>query len=74
MKAQVVFITLLFSLITIQGFSANGETEQVDNKKTVKTKYDYNLFKMFSLNATKTANTDSTSIKNSALPIDRKKD
>jgi hypothetical protein len=74
MKVQVALITLLFSLLTIQGFSANGEAQQNDSKKTTKTKYDYNLFKMFSLNATKTANTDSTTIKNSALPIDRKKD
>ncbi|MCB9359812.1 MAG: hypothetical protein H6587_10655 [Flavobacteriales bacterium] len=75
MKAQVVLITLLFSLLTIQGFSANGENEPVQDKKATKTKYDYNLFKMFSLNATKTANTDSTNnIKSSVLPNNRKKD
>ena len=74
MKTQVVLITLLFSLLTIQGFAANGENEPVQDKKATKTKYDYNLFKMFSLNATKTTNSDSTGIKTSALPIDRKKD
>lgn len=74
MKTQVVLITLLFSLLTIQGFSANGENEPAQDKKATKTKYDYNLFKMFSLNATKTANTDSTNIKSSALPNNRKKD
>ncbi|TXB66676.1 hypothetical protein FRY74_00395 [Vicingus serpentipes] len=74
MKTQAFLITLLFSLLTIQGFSANGENESTQDKKITKTKYDYNLFKMFSINATKTANTDSTSIKSSALPNNRKKD
>lgn len=74
MKIQTLLFTLLLSLLTINGYSANGENEPSQTKKTTKAKYDYTLFKMFSLNATKTVDSDSTTTKLSAQPIDRKKD
>ena len=64
MKTQVVLITLLFSLLSVQGFSATSEGEPNEKEKTTKVKYDYNLFKMFSINAVQSVKPDSTSVEN----------
>lgn len=73
MKTQVVLITLLFSLLTVHGYAVTNDGEQTETKKASKTKYDFNLFKMVSIDATQPINVDSTTIK-SSLPYRRKKD
>ncbi len=74
MKTQAIILVLLFSLISIHGFSAktNG-SEQQETKKTTKTKYDFNIFKMFSIESTQPSPIDSTKLK-SNNPYKRKLD
>lgn len=74
MKIQFILITLLFSLISLHGYSAStNDPNQQESKKTTKTKYDFNLFKMFSIDVAQPISTDSTKIK-SSTPYKRKKD
>jgi len=73
MKTQVILITLLFSLLSIQGYSATNDGEQTEAKKATKSKYDFNIFKMVTIDVAHPTDVDSTSIK-SSLPYKRKED
>lgn len=70
MKAQIILLFLLFGLLSTKSFATGNEIKQ-EEKKTSKSKYDFNLFKLFSIGATQ-ENIDSTRINVVALPPKRK--
>ena len=47
MKAQVIILTLLLALLSLNGFAKTNNPQETQQKKSVKTKYDFNLFKLF---------------------------
>lgn len=47
MKAQVIILTLFLGLLSLSGFAKTNNPQESQQKKTVKSKYDYNLFKLF---------------------------
>lgn len=51
MKAQFIILFLLAGLLTTESYAGNGNNnpQQQDDKKTAKPKYDFNLFKFFSV-------------------------
>jgi len=71
MKAQIILLSLLACLFTTKGFATENETKQ-EEKKTSKSKYDFNLFKFFSIGATQ-ENSDSTRINAIPFPPKRRK-
>lgn len=48
MKAQLVILFLLFSVLSTQAFANEKELQQ-DKQKTQKMKYDFNIFKLYSI-------------------------
>ncbi len=46
MKAQVIILTLLLALLSVNGFAKTNDGQDNSQQKTVKVKYDYNLFKL----------------------------
>ena len=46
MKAQVIILTLFLGLLSVNGFAKTLNPQESEQQKTVKTKYDYNLFKL----------------------------
>ena len=67
MKGQVIILTLFLGLLSLNGFAKTIESQETEQQKTVKTKYDYNLFKLcfFEL---KQPQTDSLIYKDKKLP------
>ncbi len=47
MKAQVIILTLFLGLLSLNGFAKTNDPQETQQKKSIKTKYDYNLFKLF---------------------------
>lgn len=47
MKAQVVILTLFLGLLSLNSYAKTNDPQESQQKKTVKSKYDYNLFKLF---------------------------
>ena len=45
MKTQLITLFLFFSIISIEAFAKNNEPEK-ELKKTQKSKYDFNIFKL----------------------------
>lgn len=70
MKAQIILLFLFFGLLSTSSFATGNEVKQ-EEKKTSKSKYDFNLFKLFSIGATQ-ENTDSTKTNVVVLPPKRK--
>ena len=44
MKAQVIILTLFLGLLSVNGFAKTIEPQESEQQKTVKAKYDFNLF------------------------------
>lgn len=67
MKAQFTILTLLLSVLTVNGFATTNEPEQDPQQEKVKkenaTNYNYNLFRFYSVESTK-QNADSTKVEN----------
>ena len=54
MKTQVLFIVLMAGVLTSDAFAGNSNNDpkqQEAEKKTIKPKYDFNIFKFFSVPA-----------------------
>lgn len=53
MKAQFIILFLLAGLLTSESYAGNGsnDPQQQGDKKTAKPKYDFNIFKFFSVPA-----------------------
>lgn len=50
MKAQFIIITLLFGLLTVNGYSSNNTNPRKEKKKEIaKASYDFNIFSFFML-------------------------
>jgi len=71
MKVKFILLVLVVCAASVTGFSKNTEPKQED-KKTIKTKYDFTIFKLFSL-VNHQAKSDSTKITLTKAPI-RKED
>ena len=65
MKAQLILLFLLTSVISTEAFATDKKPKQ-ENKKTQKSKYDFNIFKLYSIVATPEL---SDSIKTSVKPF-----
>ena len=48
MKAQLILLFLLTSVISTEAFATDNKPKQ-KNEKTEKSKYDFNIFKLFSI-------------------------
>ena len=48
MKAKLILLLLLTSVICTQAFATDNKHKQM-NEKTEKSKYDFNIFKLFSI-------------------------
>ena len=57
MKAQLIILFLLFSVLSTEAFATEKEAKK-EEKKTQKSKYDFNIFKLYSI-ATESEKTDS---------------
>jgi len=73
MKAQVILLFLLVSLVSTKGFSNNNDVKQ-DGKKSVKTKYEFNIFKFVSLDTEKESTDSLKTNPATTLYIKRKED
>jgi hypothetical protein len=73
MKAQVIILTLFLGLLSLNGFAKTNDPQETQQKKSVKTKYDYNLFKLFFIEL-KQPQADSLSKKETRLDYYKKQD
>ena len=48
MKAQLIILFLLFSVLSTQAYANEKEPKQ-DKQKTQKSKYDFNIFKLYTI-------------------------
>ena len=72
MKAQFILLFLLASVVSTEVFATNTETEpKQEEKKTLKSKYDFNIFKLYSLSLEQEL-PDSLKLDLKALPPKRK--
>ena len=72
MKAQVILLFLLASVISTNAFAKDADPKQ-EVKKTQKSKYDFNIFKLYSIELDHEI-ADSLKVEIKALPIKRKED
>ena len=72
MKAQVIILFLLVSVVSTNAFATEKDPKQ-EVKKTQKSKYDFNIFKLYSI-ATTPQLPDSLKIEIIAQPKFRKED
>lgn len=70
MKAQLILLFLLASVVSTEAFSTNTDPKQ-ESKKTQKSKYDFNIFKLYSIGLEQ-SNSDSLRVEIKALPLKRK--
>lgn len=73
MKAQVIIFTLFLGLLSLNGFAKTNGPQEPQQKKTVKNKYDFNLFKLFVIEL-KQAQTDSLTLIDKRTGFKRKQD
>ena len=59
MKTKSVLLLLFIGLISMHGFSENIDPKEQEEKKTTRSKYDLNIFKLISID-TKHQDIDST--------------
>lgn len=72
MRAQLILLFLLLSVIGTKGFATKTEPKQ-EEKKTQKSKYDFNIFKLYSIAAAHEL-PDSLKVAIKAIPNHRKED
>jgi hypothetical protein len=73
MKAQLIILFLLISVVSTEAFATEKEHKQ-DTKKTQKSKYDFNIFKLYSITTSSPQISDSLRIKVKIQPNFRKED
>lgn len=72
MKAQIILLFLLASVLTTEAYATDAESEpKQDVKKTTKSKYDFNIFKLYSF-VNQQEKPDSINLEIKALPTKRK--
>ncbi len=72
MKAQFIILFLLVSVVSTEAFATEKEPKQ-EEKKTQKSKYDFNIFKLYSI-VTTPQTTDSLKIEVKVQTNFRKED
>lgn len=70
MKAQFILFFLLASVVSTSAFATDTEPKQ-EEKKTQKSKYDFNIFKLYSIDMDQQLS-DSLKVDIKALPLKRK--
>lgn len=74
MKAQVIIFTIFLALLSLNSFAKTNDPQETQQKKVVKNKYDFNLFKFYYLDL-KQPQTDSLDFfKEQQQDIKRKND
>jgi len=72
MKAQFILLLLLAGIVTTESFANEVEEEpKPEVKKTTKSKYDFNIFKLYSF-VHQQQKPDSLNINLKSLPLKRK--
>lgn len=71
MKAQLILLFLLVSVVSTEAFATDTEPKQ-EEKKTQVSKYDFNIFKLYSIAAVDQELPDSLKINIKSLPPKRK--
>ncbi len=72
MKAQLILFFLLVSVVSTEAFATDTDPKQ-EEKKTQKSKYDFNIFKLYSI-AVEQEMPDSLKVEIKALPPKRKEE
>ena len=72
MKGQAILLFLIVSVVSTSAFAKEADPKQ-EVKKTQKSKYDFNIFKLYSI-ALEQEIPDSLKVEIKALPIKRKED
>jgi hypothetical protein len=70
MKGQIILLLLLVGVVSTNTFANN--TDPKEEKKTQKSKYDFNIFKLYSIGVVQEI-PDSLKLEIKALPSKRKK-
>lgn len=73
MKAQVIILTVLLGLLSVKGYAKSNDPQEAVQQKTVKSKYDFNLFKLFSFEI-KQIPIDSAAIKDKRQDVRKRND
>ena len=74
MKAQVIILTIFLALLSLNSFAKTNEPQETQQKKVIKNKYDFNLFKLYYIDL-KQPQTDSLDLfKEQQLDVKRKID
>jgi len=73
MRAQIIILTLFLGLISISGYAKTNDPQETQQKKIVKIKYDYNIFKLYFIDLKQTQ-IDSIALKDQLLERRRKTD
>lgn len=72
MKAQLILLFLLAGVVTTDAYAIEGENDvKQEAKKTTKSKYDFNIFKLYSF-VHQQEKPDSLNLQIKALPLKRK--
>jgi len=72
MKAQLILLFLLVGTVTTEAYATEAEGEpKSEVKKTTKSKYDFNIFKLYSF-VNQQEKPDSLNIELKSLPLKRK--
>jgi hypothetical protein len=66
MMTKIILLFIIVCGLSLQGFSKNNDPKQED-KKATKTKYDFTIFRLFSIN--QPHQTDSTTITLTKTPL-----
>lgn len=74
MKAQLILLFLLATVVTTSAYATEAEGEpKREVKKTTKSKYDFNIFKLYSF-VNQQEKPDSLTLEIKTLPLKRKED
>ena len=73
MKVQVIILTVLLGLLSVKGYAKSNDPQEAVQQKTVKSKYDFNLFKLFSFEI-KQIPIDSAAIKDKRQDVRKRND
>lgn len=73
MKAQFIILTLFLGLLSLNSFAKTNDPQEAPQKKNIKSKYDFNLFKLFVIDL-KQPQTDSLSLIDKRADFKRKED
>jgi len=73
MKAQVIILTLLLGLLSVKSYAKSSNPQDAVQQKTIKNKYDFNLFKLFSFEVKPTP-IDTVAIKDKRQDARRRND